>query len=739
MRRIAGLLVLIFTLAAAAAFGTAMADTLVLPADTITIGEEAFYGVDAETIVLPEGVMTIGDRAFGGSNTLKTVAVPDSLMDREEAALGRRPDEPVFVRLSDYWNTQYNYTTIGDGVRITSYKGTDQEVVIPARIGNKQVTEIGSGAFMGNDTITKVDIPEGVTTLQNDAFNGCGNLTDVSFPTTLTAIGNNAFTECGNESGQAYYFRLPDNLTAIGRLMSDTQMAFYHCNAVRIVTPDSATARLLSSKNAEMCWFTFPGEEDFSYLYYKDQNDTDYNHLCLKKYKGYGTEVVIPDHGAAYTRISRIEDSSFEGREDITSVVIPEGVTYIGNAAFRNCYLLTNVTFPSTLTQLGYNVFSECGKNADEPFYYYLPDHLTVMGKMDSESQFAFGYCKAIKVVNPLSDTALTLSRLGKRGWFSLPGKLDYLYQYYQSIDGGAYDRLRLTEYIGTHISANIPEGVDAIGSSAFANMASLTKVVIPEGVTVIESQAFANCYRLTDVSFPDSLRSIEAYAFGNCGRDAGVVFYYLLTDHITSIPRDANDPFKDCNARLCCTDGSITWEQLGDRWWGAPRSNWLIRYETIDDVTYVILGAYYGPFGTAGSVALEIPADLNVTNLGDDLFNGRYDLASVVIPDTVRTIGARAFKNCTYLNDIIFPMGLRYIEENAFTGCGSGTYIFRLPSGVQEIAHTGTAPDGGLGTGSFDGCEAILFTQPGLIGPDYTDTPHALEAAGYTYVTSLP
>ena len=738
MKRIIVLFALLLTLTIAAA----AAETLVLPEDTKVIETEAFFNTGAETIILPAGVTSIGDRAFGGSGTLRKVYVPDSLLSRAGAAL-EGSENAEFIPLSSLWSDLFTWQAVNNAsVTIQKYIGTLTELTIPAEIDGLPVTEIGYQAFKGNTSLTKVVIPEGVEALQNEAFHSCASLTDVTFPSTLKKIGNNAFSGCGSDAQEPFYFRLPDGLTEVGRLISDNQMAFYNCNAVKIVTPDSATARLLSQKNAEMCWFTFPGEEDFRYLYSQSQSGGEYDTLYLKKYAGTNPEVNIPDHGTAYTRISVIDSGSFTNRADLTKVVIPEGVATIRASAFRDCHLLTDITFPSTLTWLGYNVFTRCGQDAEEPFYFYLPDHLTVMGKMDSNTEFAFGTCNAIKVVNPDSETAYVLSSLGPIGWFSLPGKLDYEYQYYKSTDNGEYDRLRLTKYIGTAHQADIPEGIDAIGNSSFADHPLLLSVKIPEGVTVIESQAFSNCYLLTDVRFPDSLRSIQVGAFANCGRDAEYVFYYILPDHVTSIPADAQDPFRICKARLCCTQGSVTWEQLGNRWWGQPRNNWLIRFETAGEDTRVILGGYYGPFGAAGSVNLVIPEELNelpVTELGADLFNGRYDLASVVIPDSVSTIQDRAFKNCAYLNQITFPAGLSSIGKNAFTGCGSGSYIFRLPGRIQQVVPAGPAQEGGPDVGSFDGCEAILYAAPGFTGDGYTDTRHVLEAAGYPYITDLP
>ena len=77
----------ILTFALMLSLSMACADTLILPEDTVEIGDDAFYGTSATTIILPEHVTTISDRAFGNSNTLCTVYVPDVLMSREAAAL----------------------------------------------------------------------------------------------------------------------------------------------------------------------------------------------------------------------------------------------------------------------------------------------------------------------------------------------------------------------------------------------------------------------------------------------------------------------------------------------------------------------------------------------------------------------------------------------------------------------------------------------------------------------------
>ncbi|MBQ7534372.1 MAG: leucine-rich repeat domain-containing protein [Stomatobaculum sp.] len=81
---------------------------------------------------------------------------------------------------------------------ISSYKGTAEELEIPAEIGEYSTVYIGGNAFKGNMTLKSVVIPEGVTWIQGSAFEGCQNLEKVVLPDTLLEIGPNAFRNCPN-------------------------------------------------------------------------------------------------------------------------------------------------------------------------------------------------------------------------------------------------------------------------------------------------------------------------------------------------------------------------------------------------------------------------------------------------------------------------------------------------------------------------------------------------------------
>lgn len=152
-----------------------------------------------------------------------------------------------------YGDYQYDYLDPEEktSVRITDYTGSDTEITIPGNINGKVVNEIGTYAFWMDDNITKVVIPEGVTTIGDNAFRGDDNLASITFPSTLKKIGegafySNAFTEvvipegttriergAFNDCDQLTNVSLPSTLTYIGA------NAFAGCTALdKIVLPD---------------------------------------------------------------------------------------------------------------------------------------------------------------------------------------------------------------------------------------------------------------------------------------------------------------------------------------------------------------------------------------------------------------------------------------------------------------------------------------------------------------------
>ena len=126
----------------------------------------------------------------------------------------------------------YTLDKATDTYTVTGYTGNAKEIEIPAKYDSKLVAAIGTSAFNGNVSITKVTIPSSVKTIGSTAFYGCTELTEVVFSegSELKEIPTGAFSGCPKLDGVI----IPDSVTRIG------YKAFNNCTSMKTVTfPDS--------------------------------------------------------------------------------------------------------------------------------------------------------------------------------------------------------------------------------------------------------------------------------------------------------------------------------------------------------------------------------------------------------------------------------------------------------------------------------------------------------------------
>ena len=90
------------------------------------------------------------------------------------------------------WKYSYDST----GVSIDAYNGTDENVVVPEKLGGKDVVAISCYAFSQNETIKTVKLPLGVDYIGFSAFSGCNSLEEITIPSSVTVIQDNAFRNC---------------------------------------------------------------------------------------------------------------------------------------------------------------------------------------------------------------------------------------------------------------------------------------------------------------------------------------------------------------------------------------------------------------------------------------------------------------------------------------------------------------------------------------------------------------
>jgi hypothetical protein len=261
----------------------------------------------------------------------------------------------VFAQTEGDFNV--DLTADESGVIITGYTGSQRAVTIPAKIQGYPVKMIGNAAFSlggivdlleeqdmvrrGTETrLTSVTIPTGVVRIGREAFAKQSTLTSVSIPVSVTSIGAVAFADCSSLTT----INIPASVTSIGAV------AFADCSKLAMVNfseglveiGEGTFARCSALKTIKLPnSLTKLGESVFA--------QSGLTAVTL------GTGLtVIPSYTFSYKRWG-----DYYGLP-IKTIVIPEGVTKIGNSAFSKCTELTAVTLPSTLQEIGDYAFSYC-------------------------------------------------------------------------------------------------------------------------------------------------------------------------------------------------------------------------------------------------------------------------------------------------------------------------------------------------------------------------------------------
>ena len=230
---------------------------------------------------------------------------------------------------------------------------------------NSELKTIDSGAFYGCKSLVGIEIPASVSTIGPSAFRDCEKLEEISIGDTVTSIGvyafhNTAYYNLANNwtDGVLYIgkhlikakftvsgeYQVKDGTLSIG------YTAFSECaDLTKITLPASlgyverdaflgCTALNEVVYNGDFRgWFGITFVNDFSSpLYYA-------GYLNITEAHG---DITIPDG------VKSIPAGTFRGT-DITSVSIPDSVTYIGEEAFMNCSKLETINIPDSVIHIG--------------------------------------------------------------------------------------------------------------------------------------------------------------------------------------------------------------------------------------------------------------------------------------------------------------------------------------------------------------------------------------------------
>ena len=387
-----------------------------IPEGITSLLDLTFIGCKSLTsVVLPSTLIAIGNSTFSGCSNLTNVDLSNcvNLSSIGISAFSGCNISPNFT--DDYGVNYFGNDTNPYMILLDDGTLSDSSYIIP-----DTCITILENAFDSNSSITDITLPSSLTSINSRAFRYCSGLTgELVIPEGVTSIGDYAFYSCSRLTRELV---IPEGVTSIG------SNAFYGCSGLTSIT--------LPSSLRSIGMDAFAGCGGIETL----------------EYKGTIDQWLSIDFGS--TCITSTSHTFIVNGEELTNLVVPEGVTSIGYSAFSGCSGLTSITLPSSLTSILSGAFSGCRGLTS----ITLPSNLT------SIEYGAFQYCSG------------------------LTGELV------------------------------IPEGVTSIGYSAFSGCSGLTSITLPSSLTSIGGYAFENCTGITSVTINEYVFRNVTSTSSSCG-----------------------------------------------------------------------------------------------------------------------------------------------------------------------------------------------------------------------------
>lgn len=425
--------------------------------------------------------------------------------------------------------------------------------------------------------------------------------------------------------------------------------------------------------------------------------------------------------------IKNIAEWTFTDCKNLQTVKLGEGISYVSDEMFCDCTALQNVSLPNSLQNIGVLAFKGCTSLKS----LQLPKALESLGNG------AFSDCESLSNIE-LPESLQTIGFRCFNGCDKLSTIKVSPANPYLSTDGKAifnkdktvlYTAIPLTSY-------NVPSTVRELESDAFCSQTDMTSITLPEGLTSIGRSAFSICHILEQLVIPSTVKSIDAYAFEGCSALSKINIpqgIKSLADGVLSnsgiktldIPSSVNyigeGAFRNCKSLLSInlpegltllnSDLFEGCEQLSDI--QIPSTVTTIKSGAFNDckaLKTITLPASLSAFGNqpymvksifSGCSALKSilveASNKYFESDGTALYNKAKDtlicfpagVTSVVIPQSVKTIGKKAFCSCDSLQNIMFEDGVSdlIIEQYAFENCKNINKLV-ITSGIKEAKY---------------------------------------------------
>ncbi len=619
-----------------------------------------------------------------------------------------------------YKNSSLTLTTLPNVKKIGDYAFYQCSKLTTLNLG-QDLEEIGKNAFYGCSNITKLTLPDAITTIGDGAFYQCSSITEVTVGSNLKSIGSEAFSGCSSFTALI----LPDGFTTMGK------SAFEDCRKLTVATlgksltavPEKAFKNCIAL--SEMDIPATAGSIGNQAFY----NDSTIAVISMKEgLETIGSEVFYNNSGITTFSIPgtviSIGSNSFYGCTNTIYLTFKDGdeILTLNNSGCRS-RKIDDITTSSSYTSRCYDYFYDCpirllylGRNLKYQYSDAVYIYDRVDGKWTSRNRATAPF---------VGSTTLKKVTIGEKVTFlynhlcndcdlissiNIPVGIDSIY-------GHAFDNCDKLATISFKESTEHKLG---IGDAVFKNCIALTNVTFPsqlstlgssalQGCTILKDiifnnneayepeltigdYAFAQCYPVATLTFPGRLKSIGNYAFSDCSYLTDLTFND--SQKAVSLGYGAfNKDKKQYDSSLPLL-GNSNLEKLymgrnteynATKYYGySPFYNQSfltdVRFSQGGTVTYC---KDYLLYKVSKCQSLILPESL--ATVGNSTFQGMSSLETIVIPNNVTTIGTYAFADDKKMLSAKLSTSCAWLKEGLFSNCDTLQAIV-IPSVVTKM-----------------------------------------------------
>ena len=364
-----------------------------------SIGYEAFYGCKSLTsITIPESVSNIESYAFNHCSALTKTNYTGDIAGWCDIKFGSSNSNPIFYSHNLYIKEQ-----------------EIKDLVIP-----NTVNTIRNYAFYNGSSLTSITIPNSVTSIGSCAFRNCQSLTSITIPNSVTSIGYRAFSGCSALTSITCEVTTPPTLGSdVFYQVSKSIPVYVPCGCVsaykaastwkdftKIQEPQAEYSIQVSTSNSQMgtakvdyntfcdgSQITATANYGYHFTQWSDGVTDNPRTLTLTQDTVLSAKFALTTAGQCGKNLYWVYDTNkstltltgsgdmYNERpwglfvDDLTEVVLPEGLTHIGDDAFVDCINLKAITIPASVTSIGANSFAGCRRIRDVYCYPLMPPY----------------------------------------------------------------------------------------------------------------------------------------------------------------------------------------------------------------------------------------------------------------------------------------------------------------------------------------------------------------------------